>query len=135
MPLHTASSITAFPKKQAVRFQLHLPVIFHWGDAEQYTHGGFTKEVAKDGAFILSSVLPPVGSEVRIEVLIPSPNPCGGEFRIECSATITKIFEEIECTGFSVDGVFSDDHLKRFESHKRLDGNRIHTSPDFSSGI
>jgi PilZ domain len=100
-------------RRTAVRYKLRLPVIFHWNDGSQHTEGGFTADVALEGAFILSSKCPPVGSDVRIEVLIPSPDLSDDELRIECLGKVMRVTGEAECRGFRVKGMFDDDHLTR----------------------
>jgi PilZ domain len=100
-------------RRTAVRYKLQLPVIFHWNDGTEHTAGGFTSDVALDGALILSSKCPPIGSEVRIEVLLPSPDQSAEELRIECTGTVTRILEQQGCKAFGVHGIFDDDHLTR----------------------
>ena len=92
-----------------VRYKLRLPVIFHWNDGVQHTEGGFTSDVALDGALIFSSRWPPLGSDIRIEVLIPSLDQSGEELRIECTGKVTRTAEHSGC--FGVDGIFDDDHI------------------------
>ena len=55
----------------------------------EHTEGGFTTDVALDGALILSSKCPPIGVDIRIEVLIPSPDQSAEEIRIECMGKVT----------------------------------------------
>ncbi|WP_082125861.1 PilZ domain-containing protein [Silvibacterium bohemicum] len=100
-------------RRAAVRYRLRLPVIFHWNDGADHTEGGFTVDVALDGAFILSSRCPRVGSEVRIEILLPSPDQSAEELRIECVGKVMRVVSEPGCSGFGVHGTFDDDHLTR----------------------
>jgi hypothetical protein len=98
-------------RRAAMRYKLRLPVIFHWDDGRWHTEGGFTSDVALDGALILSSRCPPVGSDVRIEILLPSPDQSGEELRIECTGKVTRVLEQTGYSAFGVHGVFDDDHL------------------------
>lgn len=100
-------------RRSAVRYRLQLPVIFHWNDGAEHTHGGFTSDVALDGALIMSSHCPPIGSEVRIEILLPSPDRSAEELRIECTGKVTRVVEQPGFGAFGVNGVFDDDHLTR----------------------
>jgi hypothetical protein len=100
-------------RRDAVRYKLQLPVIFHWNDGQDHVGGGFTNDVALDGALILSSNCPPVGASIRIEVLLPSPDHSGEEFRIECVGIVTRFVEQPGYKAFGVQGAFDDDHLKR----------------------
>ena len=100
-------------RKSAVRYQLRLPVIFCWNDGTEHTAGGFTSDVGLDGALILSRKCPPIGSEVRIEALIPSPDQSGEELRIECIGKVTRVVVLPGYSAFGIQGVFDDDHLTR----------------------
>lgn len=104
-------------RRSAVRYMLRLPVIFHWIDGGEHTEGGFTGNVARDGALIISSRCPPLGSAVRIEVLVPAPNGDGKEIRIECSGNVTRVEDYQGSMAFGVRGYFSDDQLTRRFDH------------------
>ena len=96
-----------------MRYKLRLPVIFHWNDGMEHTEGGFTTDVALDGALILSSRCPPVGADIRIEVLIPSPDQTAEEIRIECVGKVTRVANHLGSSFFGVRGMFNDDQLTR----------------------
>lgn len=100
-------------RRVAVRYKLQLPVIFHWNDGSERMGGGFTSDVALDGALIVSNTCPPVGAEVRIEVLIPSPDHSPEELRIECTGRVTRVVKQFGYSAFGVHGIFDDDHLTR----------------------
>ena len=104
-------------RRTAVRYRLRLPVIFHWEDDRKHTEGGFTSDIALDGALILSSRCPPVGADVRIEVLIPSPDYSTEEIRIECIGKVTRVWEQPGSAYFGVLGMFNDDQLTRHVIH------------------
>jgi hypothetical protein len=96
-----------------MRYKLRLPVIFHWNDGTEHTEGGFTTDVALDGALILSSRCPPVGADIRIEVLIPSPDQAAEEIRIVCTGKVTRVADHLSSNFFGVRGMFNDDQLTR----------------------
>jgi hypothetical protein len=100
-------------RRTAIRYKLQLPVLFHWNDGRERTEGGFTSDVALDGALILCNMCPPIGSEVRIEVLLPSPDRSGEDLRIECTGTVTRVVDQPGTKAFGVHGIFDDDHLTR----------------------
>jgi hypothetical protein len=100
-------------RRAAMRYRLKLPVIFHWNDGTERTEGGFTCDVAVDGALILSSRCPPVGTDVRIEVLLPSPVDSAEEIRIACIGKVNRVWEQQGSAYFGVEGLFDDDQLTR----------------------
>jgi hypothetical protein len=103
-------------RRAAARYKLRLPVIFHWNDdGTDRTEGGFTCEVAVDGALIFSSRCPPVGADVRIEVLVPSPDQSPEELRIECIGKVMRVWEQPGAAYFGVHGRFDDSQLTRHD--------------------
>ena len=101
-------------RRSAVRYRLHLPVIFHWNDGGEFTEGGFTYDVALDGALICSTRCPPIGCDVRIEVLIPSPDQRSEQLRIQCVGKVTRaVVSQGNCGSFGVRGFFNDDYITR----------------------
>lgn len=100
-------------RRNAARYNLRLPVLFHWKDGEERTNGGFTRDVGLKGALILSKVCPPVGTNVRVEVLIPSPDRHGEDLRIECIAKITRVVEKSGCQAFGIHGTLDDKYLSQ----------------------
>jgi len=103
-------------RRAATRYKLHLPVIFRWSNGTDHTEGGFTWDVALDGAQILSTKCPPVGVDIRIEVVIPSPDQNCIELRIECAGRVTRVVNQAGYSAFVVRGMFEDDHLTRWKS-------------------
>jgi len=108
MHLFLVNEVT-LQRRAAVRYKLRLPVIYHWSDGAEHTEGGFTNDIALDGALIFSAKCPPEGASIRIEVLVPSPDQSGDELRIECIGKVTRVAEQAGC--FGVHGTFDDDHL------------------------
>ena len=105
--------LPANDRRASVRYKLRLPVVFYWNDGVEHTGGGFTRDIGIGGALILSSKCPPMGHDVRIEILLPSPDRLDVELRIECAGKVTRISREVGCIGFGVQGTFDDDHLAR----------------------
>jgi hypothetical protein len=66
-----------------------------------------------DGALIFSSRCPPVGADVRIEILVPSPDNSAEEIRVECTGKVMRVWEQLGSTYFGVYGFFNDDQLTR----------------------
>ena len=104
-------------RRSSVRYKLRLPVIFHWNEDGERTGGGFTSDVALNGALINSIMCPPVGSDVRIELLILSPVQDGLEMRIQCAGKVTRVVDQGGIRSFGVRGDFDDDHLTPSFTH------------------
>jgi len=112
VPTHHPQAVRPnLQRRSAVRYQLQLPVIFHWNDGVEHTEGGFTYDVAMDGALIRSTRCPPMGADVRIEVLLPSPDRSGEEVRVECVGRVTRVASQAGLSSFGVEGEFDDDHF------------------------
>jgi len=78
-----------------------------------HTEGGFTCDVALDGVLIRSKVCPSLGSDVRVEVLLPSPDRNGVGLRIQCIGKVTRLVNQGGVMSFGVEGDFDDAHLTR----------------------
>ncbi len=100
-----------FQHRSATRYKLRLPVIFHWSEGGEHTSGGFTSDVALDGALIWSRECPPVGSEVRVEILLPSPETAHEQIRIFCTGKVIHSSKRMGYSEFGFHGVFQDDQL------------------------
>ena len=91
--------------------QTQTPRNLHWNEDGERTGGGFTSDVALDGALINSSKCPPVGSDVQIEVLIQSPAQDGEEMRVYCAGKVIRVMDRGDVMSFGVRGDFRDNHL------------------------
>jgi hypothetical protein len=100
-------------RRSAVRYQLQLPVIFHWNDGEPHTEGGFTCDVAQDGVLIRSKVCPAIGTTIAVEVLLPSMDVSGVGMRVQCVGQVTRVLNQGGIKSFGVEGDFDDAHLTR----------------------
>jgi hypothetical protein len=100
-------------RRSATRYRLHLPVIFHWKDGAEFTEGGFTYDIALDGALISSTRCPPLGCDIRIEVLVPSPTNREEQLRILCHGKVTRTMSEGNRCNFGVRGLFDDHNIVR----------------------
>lgn len=96
-------------RRTEVRYNLRLPVIFHWNDGREQMGEGVTCDIALDGALIASTRFPPLGSDVRIEVLIPAPDRSGTRLRVQCIGKVSRVDEA--SGNFGVEGSFDDEHI------------------------
>jgi hypothetical protein len=93
-------------RRSAVRYKLRLPVIFHWTEETDQTYGGFTSDISVEGALILSSHCPPIGADVRVEILIPAPDSSTEGIRIDFVGMVTRV--STQPPTFGVTGRFDD---------------------------
>lgn len=96
------------PRKSAVRYRCQLPVTFNWHQEGQHMGAGFTRDVSLDGALIQSTVSPPVGCEVSVEILVPSPNEDGKHLRVQCTGKVNGVVRQSGGYSFGVRGFFDD---------------------------
>ena len=57
--------------------------------------------------------MPPLGCDIRIEVLVPSPGNRGEQLRILCVGKVTRAVSEHDRCSFGVSGIFDDDNIVR----------------------
>jgi hypothetical protein len=103
-------------RRGSVRFELHMPVICRWKDHQGNQHeiGGFSRDISTAGMFVLSSGLPPDGTDVSVEVLLP---PLGGAtsrgLQLRSVGEVVRVEQGEAATGFAVRCEFgSVDELK-----------------------
>ncbi len=96
------------PRKSVMRYRCQLPVTFNWQEEGQHIGAGFTRDVSLDGALIQSTVSPPVGCEVSVEILVPSPNEDGKQLRVQCTGKVNRVVRQSGGYSFGVRGFFED---------------------------
>jgi len=87
-------------------------VIFRWGDGMNCVEGGFTEDIGRDEAFVLSCKCPPIGSHVSIQLLVPSPDLLRGALRLECTGKVTDVVREEAFCGFLLHGRFYEGEIR-----------------------
>jgi hypothetical protein len=65
---------TTTDQRRYRRYEMRVPVSFLWPSPPRRTHrgNGVTRDVSPKGVFVVSPSCPPLGTVVRIEVLLPS---------------------------------------------------------------
>lgn len=60
-------------RRRHKRFQLGVPVVVSWQDAQQVQHegAGLTRDVSVNGLFVLTSSPPPLQAEIKFKVFFP----------------------------------------------------------------
>lgn len=95
-------------RRESVRFHLRLPVVFRWNDAQggRQQNGGFTRDICTEGLFVYSSIPPPQGVTVEVEVMLPPLEESGHGVRLESKGRVLRIERKGEHTGFAATGDF-----------------------------
>jgi hypothetical protein len=59
-------------RRNAVRYQLHIPVVFSWDDpgGERMRAEGNTRDISEVSVFIWSEACPAIGDSVEIQVML-----------------------------------------------------------------
>lgn len=78
-------------RREALRFDLNVPVRFMWKSpgASAESGSGKTRDISFKGLFILADACPPVGSTIRAKVMLPSPG--GSDLVIRIRATVLRV--------------------------------------------
>jgi hypothetical protein len=59
--------------RKAIRFPSDAPIVFRWADRGIQKQGeGRTHDVSEVGAFVLSTICPPVGTEISFNISFPA---------------------------------------------------------------
>ncbi len=91
------------------RFALVLPVVFHWRDGMDHSAVGYCRNVGLGGIFIVTGDCPPVGVEIKIEVVVPAFDPAPKEILFRHTGRVTRIQACKDLLGFAVVGKFEDE--------------------------
>jgi hypothetical protein len=61
-------------RRNAIRYRLDTPVVFHWqvGSGMRLNGEGVTRDVSEVGAYVFTAKCPPVQAEVEVEIVVRS---------------------------------------------------------------
>jgi PilZ domain-containing protein len=90
------------------RFQLVFPVVFHWHDVTRHSVMGYSRNVGLGGIFIVTTIAPPVETEIEIDVVVPAFELGPNEILIKQQGRVVRAEECGDLIGFAVAGEFSD---------------------------
>ena len=112
-------------RRKTARYQLYLPVLFRWVavDGTCCVEGGFTRDISLGGLYLVSAAMPPVGSAVQIEVLLPLGRTANtGALRLRAAATVVRSGGSREVRGFAAAGMLDTlDTLDPFREERSID--------------
>jgi hypothetical protein len=95
-------------RRNAVRYQLCIPVIFSWEEEEGMRHRGegMTRDISEVGVFISTPNCPQIGSVVEVQVLL-STQPGHSSASLKSKMHVTRVEnepQEMRGSGFAVAG-------------------------------
>jgi hypothetical protein len=103
---HESTVIQGVEQRRFVRYQLDAPVVFSWkteGRARRVAEGA-TRDISTGGIFVVSNELPPSGTELRVEVLLPPLRQGGAEGRIKTTGRVLRTNTGMGASGFALSG-------------------------------
>jgi hypothetical protein len=86
------------------RFPLVLPVLFRWTDSVEHYGVGHCGNAGLGGMFVLTEKCPAVGTQVEIELNIPSCELVPRPSRLHCRGRVTRVETCYQLRGFAVVG-------------------------------
>ena len=97
--------------RREIRYRLDAPAVFSWESVRRGRfHGeGITRDISVQGAFILSTTLPPPDCPVQVDLLLPSLTGMSATLRITGSARVTRVEEVSTGTWIRGFAVVTDD--------------------------
>ncbi len=73
------------------RMKIEVPVLISWPDSPSVSADGFTRDVSSSGMFIITNSAPPLGSLVKLAVLVKRPSTQTSDLRITTSGRVLRI--------------------------------------------
>ena len=92
------------------RFRLVLPVVFHWSDGTEHSGVGYCRNIGLGGFLILAGDCPQLGTEIRVDVVVPAFDPEPKEILFRHTGRVVRIEACEGLLGFAVAGQFDDDN-------------------------
>ena len=89
--------------RAAVRFQMRVPVIFRWSNAEACVQqgAGFTRDISTAGVFVYSATPPPPGAALELEVVLLLSEAIGQGMRLRGTGKVLRLEGKGERAGFA----------------------------------
>lgn len=73
------------------RMKIEIPVLFSWPNSPRITANGLTRDVSSSGIFIITNSAPPLGSLVKLVVLVRRSGALASDLRITTSGRVLRI--------------------------------------------
>lgn len=92
------------------RYPLQIRTAFAWHDNRKKRHWevGLTRDISLNGLFVLTSLPLPPGTDISLEVSLPSVEPGTPGLRLTFDGVVIRNVDSCEDPGFAVAGDFSE---------------------------
>jgi hypothetical protein len=108
---------TKQPRK-AIRFPLEAPIVFRWADSGTEKQGeGRTHDISETGAFVLSSMCPPVGAEISFNIFLPLLPDFEPKTRVEAMGRVLRVEQARGLEGRDGFAILSEHVFLRVNNH------------------
>ena len=91
-------------RRGSTRFRLRVMVVCRWKDDEGNAHeiDGLTRDISTGGVYVVSSVPPPGGIQLGVEVLLPPLRPGIQPVQLQCDGDVVRVERGMATSGFAV---------------------------------
>lgn len=104
--------------RKTIRFPLEAPIVFRWTDSGIEKRGeGRTHDISEVGAFVLSSICPPVGTEVSFNIFLPLLPGFEPKTRVEAVGRVLRVEQARGVEGRDGFAILSRHTLLRVNNH------------------
>ena len=111
--------------RKAIRFTLEAPIVFWWADSGiEKRAEGCTHDISEVGAFVLSSMCPPVGTEISFNIFLPLLPGFEPKTRVEAVGRVLRVEQARGIEGRGGFAILSQHALLRVNNHG--DGQTAH---------
>jgi hypothetical protein len=104
--------------RKAIRFPLEAPIVFRWADSGIEKRGeGRTHDISEVGAFVLSGICPPVGTEISFDIFLPALPSFEPKTRVEAVGRVLRVEQARGLEGRDGFAISSRHTLLRVNNH------------------
>jgi hypothetical protein len=91
-------------RRGPTRFRLQATVICRWKDEEGSQHeiDGLARDISSGGVYVVSSVPPPAGIQLGVEVLLPPLRPGLQQVQLQSDGEVVRVERSVPKGGFAV---------------------------------
>jgi len=104
--------------RKTIRFPLEAPIVFRWAENGIEKQGeGRTHDISEVGAFVLSNICPPLGTEISFNIFLPMLSGFEPKTRVEAVGRVLRIEQARGTEGRDGFAISSRHTLFRVNNH------------------